>query len=40
MGISREISEISQQNMRNSEDIDHIVLGTVRQLMDIHGELK
>ena len=25
--------EISQRNMRNSENIGHIVLGTVRQLM-------
>ena len=29
------VREISQQNMRNSEDIGYIVLGTLRQLMHI-----
>ena len=34
MGISREISEISQKNMRNSEDIDLIVSYSYDHIID------
>ena len=32
--------EIIQQNMRNSENFGHIVLGTVQQLMLIEWEIR